>query len=552
MSYRGVLLSDFNVSNLAGYLRNAKGLPALEVTATPFGQVMPALMDSSGPTWQDCDFAVVWTRPQSVIPSFNDVLEFHTPDIDQIMCEVDDYAELLRNATARVKVLLVPSWTVQGASLGMLDMDPTRGIQSILMRMNLRLADSLAGTEAFVLDSSRWIASAGPKAVVPKLWYLSKTPFGNDVFKTASADIHAALSGVAGHARKLVILDLDNTLWGGIVGDDEWENLRLGGHDHLGEAFADFQRGLKALTNRGIILGIASKNEEEVALEAIDNHPEMILSRDDFAGWRINWSDKAANIIDLVEEIDLGLQSVVFIDDNPVERDRVRKALPEVLVPEWPSDPTLYRFTLDALRCFDSPFISEEDTERAKMYTSRRERQSARTEAGSMDGWLASLETRVKIEKLTPANLQRTAQLLNKTNQMNLSTRRLPEKLLGDWAAEEQNHLWTVRVSDRFGDSGLTGIMSLHVNNEGTQIIDFILSCRVMGRCVEETMLSVLLSQAHDLGVEQIEARYLPTKKNKPLLQFLLGSEMAEEGDGRFTWDCTRDDSLPDSVTLEM
>ena len=155
-------------------------------------------------------------------------------------------------------------------------------------------------------------------------------------------DLKAGLNGLDGRGRKLIVVDLDDTLWGGIVGEVGWEQLKLGGHDHVGEAFADFQRALKGLNRRGILLAIASKNEERVALEGIAQHPEMVLSLDDFAGWRIDWEDKAQNIADMVAELNLGLQSVVFIDDNPAERSRVREALPEVFVPEWPADPALY------------------------------------------------------------------------------------------------------------------------------------------------------------------------------------------------------------------
>src|SRR5262249_22447003 len=159
----------------------------------------------------------------------------------------------------------------------------------------------------------------------PRLWYLGKIPYANEVFKEAARDVKSALRGLAGKARKLVIVDLDETLWGGIVGEDGWEHIKLGGHDPASEALADFQRELKALTRRGILLGIVSKNEEAVALAAIDKHPEMVLRRSDFTGWRINWGDKAANIVDLVNELNLGIDSVVFIDDNPSERARVRE-----------------------------------------------------------------------------------------------------------------------------------------------------------------------------------------------------------------------------------
>ena len=206
------------------------------------------------------------------------------------------------------------------------------------MQINLRLLESLAGAPAIhPLWAEKWIQLAGPTAFNHRLWYLGKIPFSNEVFKVAARDLKAALRGLNGQAKKVVILDLDDTLWGGIVGDAGWEGLILGGHDPAGEALVDFQRELKALTRRGILLAIVSKNEESIAMEAIAKHPEMVLKLSDFAGWRINWKDKAENIIDLMAELNLGLDSAVFIDDNPVESARVREALPKVCVPEWPS-----------------------------------------------------------------------------------------------------------------------------------------------------------------------------------------------------------------------
>ena len=225
-----------------------------------------------------------------------------------------------------------------------------------------------------MLDAQRWIAHSRESKQGQRLWYLGKIPYSDDVFGTVGREVVAATATIQGAARRLIVLDLDDTLWGGVVGDDGWESLRLGGHDSVGEAFVDFQRELRALSRRGILLALVSKNDEAVALEAIDRHSAMVLGRDDMVGWRINWSDKAANIVDLVASLNLGLQSVVFIDDSPYERARVRETLPEVLVPEWPTDPTDYVSTLTALTCFDTLTVSEEDRARTSMYAAERRR----------------------------------------------------------------------------------------------------------------------------------------------------------------------------------
>src|SRR5262249_55668468 len=245
----------------------------------------------------------------------------------------------------------------------------------------------------------------------------SKTLYTADLFKTAAAEIKAALLALTGQSKKLLLIDLDDTLWGGVVGDVGWQNIRLGGIDPIGEAFRDFQLGLKALKRRGVLLGIVSKNEESIAMEAIRLHPEMVLRQDDFAGWRVNWQDKAQNIIDLASELNLGLQSVVFIDNNPVERARVRDAFLEVLVPEWPSSLLDYSVTLHHMRCFNTRLVSLEDRTRTEMYVTERKRREVWTQVASLEQWLASLDTRVKVEVLSEASLDRAAQLFNKTNQ---------------------------------------------------------------------------------------------------------------------------------------
>jgi len=371
------------------------------------------------------------------------------------------------------------------------------------------------------------------------------------VLAEAARDIKAAVRGLTGQARKLVVVDLDDTLWGGIVGDAGWENLRLGGHDAVGEAFVDFQKALKQLTRRGVVLGIASKNTESVALEAMRNHPAMVLRPDDFVGWRINWGDKARNIADLAAELNLGLQSVVFLDDNPVERARVREALPEVFVPDWPEDELLYPSALLALRCFDAPAVSREDAERTRLYASDREREALKRDVGSLDEWLAGLDIRVRVEPLGPANVARVTQLFNKTNQMNLTTRRLTEHELAEWAGEPGRALWAVTVADRFGEAGLTGILGLQASGGRCHVVDFILSCRVMGRRIEETMAHLAVAWARERGLGVVEAAYVATAKNRPCHDFWKGSGFAADADAtRFTWGAERPYPLPACVSL--
>jgi len=553
--YKCLLISDFNISNLGGYLDNDNSLPLVSTTIAPFGQVIPTLLECSSEYWRNNpDAAIIWTKPESVIKSFKDVLNFKRVPLEQLFMEVDDFSNLILKTAERIKALFIPIWVFPSYNkgYGMLDMKNETGIMNTLMRMNLRLADNFArASNIYMLNTQKWVEITGKDAFNSKLWYMGKIAFDNQVFKEAVKDLKSALRGISGNARKLVIVDLDNTLWGGIVGEIGWEKIRLGGHDFIGEAFVDFQKALKSLVNRGILLGIVSKNEESAALEAINNNPEMVLKLNDFAGWRINWKDKATNITDLVQDLNLGLQSVVFIDDNPAERAWVMEKLPEVLVPDWPEDVTLYKRSLMELGCFDVPSISEEDVERNNMYIIERQRRELKNTSISLEEWQKTLDLKVKVEDLNTANIQRTLQLLNKTNQMNLRTRRLIEPELLEWIKQPNHKMWTFRVSDKFGDLGLVGIISMAVEGNQGRILDFVLSCRVFGRKIEETMLYVLLQYSKAIGLERVYAEYIPTSRNRPCLEFWKNSGFLHaEPENIFSWDIKDEYLKPDIIEI--
>jgi FkbH-like protein len=544
----GTLIADFTIDELAEELRSGDPAPALGAVVAPFGQVAQALLQP--PSSDGADFAVVWTRPESVIPSFARTLAFDDVPEQILLDEVDAFSRLVESASPHYKQVFVPTWTVAPwvRGLGVIDARPG-GVARALLSMNLRLCDNLARkSNVFVLAAERWFEATGRTG--PKGWYLGKMAVPRPVLAEAAADIKAAVTGLRGGARKLLVLDLDDTLWGGIVGDVGWEELRLGGHDGVGEALADFQRLVKNVKQRGVVLAIVSKNDEQVALEAIRKHPEMVLREDDFVGWKINWIDKAKNIVDLTQELNLGLQSVVFVDDNPVERARVREALPEVFVPEWPEDKLLYPSAFQKLRCFDTPARTQEDADRTRLYVEERHREQLQKQVGSVAEWLRSLQMKVRVEPLGAGNVVRATQLLNKTNQLNLSTRRLTEAELLEWARGASRSFWTISVADRFGDAGLTGLLSIERDGDEVRIVDYVLSCRVMGRKVEEMMAHVAVTAAAEQAAKRVVARYRPTPKNKPCLSFFLASGFSQHDEHRFMWDASQPYPRPDEVAL--
>ena len=552
---KALLVSDFNLQNFAGYLRNAGKEQGVDLTLSPIGQVTRSLLDESSGLWHPApDFCVIWTQPEAVLPSFQALLQGQEVSPGAIEAEVDAFAQLVRQAARRTPIVLLPTWVMHHfhSGNGLSDLAHPNGNRRCLMAANLRLLEAVEPTlNVYPLAAEKWMQVAGQGAFSPRLWYGAKVPFGSDVFKLASQDVRAALQGIRGRSRRLILVDLDDTLWGGLVGETGMGGLVLGGHDPVGEAMVDFQKGLLALKRRGVALGILSKNDESVALEAIRSHPDMVLRLEDFAGWRINWEDKAQNLQSLVNELRLGLDSVVFIDDNPAERARVREAFPEVLVPEWPEDKRLYAQTLFGLNCFDKPTATKEDRQRAQMYTEERARSEVRVASASVEDWLAGLNIAVTASRLNNSTLARITQLLNKSNQMNLTTRRLTEPELLNWASLPTRQVWGIRVADRFGDSGLTGVLSVETRETKATIIDFVLSCRVMGRCIEETMIHVAVAWAKSAGMTSLEAVFLPTAKNRPCLEFLRRSGLREEPDLTFSWDTAAPYSKNPHIRLE-
>jgi FkbH-like protein len=520
-----LLISDFNVEPIEKYLKSNAVKPSITSVIAPMDQVRQVLMDGTSACWREKpQFAMVWTLPHKAIFSFAKMMFGNAAPSSFLQEEVSDFARHIKLAATRVTSLIVPAWTLPGhyRGKGILDMSNSKGIYNTLMRMNLQLADELAETKnVYLLNAERWMTLAG-EAADDKMWYLGKIPFSTDVFSLAAYEMKAVMRAVFGQSRKVLVLDLDNTLWGGILGDEGIDGIRLGGADPIGEAFLDFQKHLLALKNRGIILAIASKNEEVLALDAINSHSEMIFKTSDFAAWRINWRDKAANIAQIAEELNLGLDSMVFIDDSPVERARVAEMLPEVFVPDWPAEPTRYARALNLLDCFDQLSYSHEDAVRTSLYQEERQRKSMIETMPSVEEWLYSLDLQLTVETVTSKNLSRVVQLLNKTNQFNLITRRMEENEFMKFVWEKGHAALAFRLWDKFGDYGLISVCSL-IQQEGgiLEIKDFLLSCRAMGRGVERAMLYVIAQHAKKYGKDSLTASYRPTERNKPCAHFL-------------------------------
>jgi len=512
------IVSSFNHANFASLLRNSLHFD-WQINEADYNQVFQTLTDPSAKLWKKrVDITLVWTTPESISSEFQKLQNKNAINSDLIKKDIDYFCSCVKSIRNYSDIVLVPNWILKQPNESNLALAYSKdfGLEYNLSSMNYYLSQQLSKEKNFyILNSTKWLLSCGVEnAYSSKLWYLTKNPFSNNFFKEVISDLSNLYRSIKGLSRKLLILDLDDTLWGGIVGEVGWKNLRIGGHDHLGEAFQDFQTQIKSLTKQGIILALVSKNDETTAVEAIKSHPEMVLSMKDFVTYRINWEDKAKNIVEIVNELNLGLQSVVFFDNSPFERARVQEMLPEVLVPELPKDPTDYNTFLSKLRCFDKTHITEEDKVRGDLYKSESRRTKLKLQLKSLSDWIKTLDLNIVIENIKNEDAPRAVQLLNKTNQMNLSTRRLSEQEFNNWVQMDSNNLWTVRATDKFGDYGIIGITSISIKDNVAILVDFILSCRVVGRCIEETMIEFLKEFCQKNNVNKINGKYKKTEKN--------------------------------------
>ena len=439
------------------------------------------------------------------------------------------------------------------APLGILDIQREEGQRTRLEAVNsaLRVMVREEFPRTLLFDQERIEARHGKGRIRDeRMWYLASLPFSDSFLPVMAGEYLRFIRPLRGLTRKCLVLDLDNTLWGGVVGEDGLEGIKIGGTSAPGNAFADFQGTLLALSRRGILLALCSKNNPEDVWPVFETHPDMLLRRENFVASRINWQDKASNLRELAAELNLGLDSFVFLDDNPAERGLVRQSCPEVMTPDLPRDPALYTRLLLSLDIFETLSLTDEDLRRGELYREQQGRREFKAGAkasttdasGDLTAYLAGLEMRVTLSSATPFTLPRIAQLLNKTNQFNLTTRRLSEAQVQAMAsAPAEWGVYAVSVADRFGDSGLTGAAIVKKSTEVWEIDSFLLSCRVLGRGVEDALLVYLLKEARSAGVPHVRGLFLPTAKNSPAAGFYARQGFHQAGEDETVWELTLD-----------
>jgi FkbH-like protein len=369
--------------------------------------------------------------------------------------------------------------------------------------VHLLSVDTLAQTDGV----SSWYS--------PAVWHRAKQEIQVKASPFYGDQVARILASIRGLSYKCMVLDLDNTLWGGVIGDDGVTGICLGPGHALGEAFASFQKYVKAMARRGVILAVCSKNDLAKAEAAFEEHPEMLLHKSDITCFVANWKDKVSNLRTIAETLNIGLDSLVFVDDNPFERNLVRQELPMVAVPELPEDPALFEETLAAAGYFEALTITTEDLNRARLYADNASRAQAQCAATDISSYLQSLGMTLFWSNFEQVSLARIVQLINKSNQFNLTTRRYTQEEVASMMSDPSVLTLQLRLTDAFGDNGIIGILIGRLTGHGELEIDtWLMSCRVLGRQVEEATLNLLVTKARELGAMQLVGFYFPTKKN--------------------------------------
>jgi FkbH-like protein len=372
-----------------------------------------------------------------------------------------------------------------------------------------------------IIDIGRFFHGFSAEQLIDwKYYFISQMPINPKLAPQFNKWFSRQLDVLAMRRKKCIVLDLDNTLWSGILGEDGADGIKMG-EDYPGNVYRFFQAYLLELSRMGIILAICSKNNESDVFTVLVNHPDILLRKNNFSAYRINWNNKADNINEIALELNIGLDSIVFIDDNPAERELIKQTFPEVCVPDFPAHPYLFPVFIKQLTddYFSAYTLTQEDLVKTRQYRENDDRVQYKSQFADIDAYLRSLEIKLTIEKLNEFNKARFAQMTQKTNQFNLTTRRYTETEIQSFA-DNGGLIYGLRVKDKFGDYGLTGLMIILLDKQNAYIDTLLLSCRILGKKIEYVFVKYLLIELKKNGIQQIRASYIRTTKNEHVENF--------------------------------
>jgi FkbH-like protein len=528
LSYRVAILRSFTVEPLVPMLRATGFVNGLDLTVEvgEFNAYAQEILDGTSALYRFQPQAVLLAvDTRSLAPElWSEYAELAVDGgaavVARVSQQYNDWVRAFRRRSDAHLILNTLAPPVLPA-LGVYDGQSRSGQYQTIEELNRQIrAIAQDNRGVYVLEYAALVARHGQEDWYDERKWLSvRLPCAAAQLPRLACEWLRYLQPLSGRLAKVVVADLDNTMWGGVVGEDGSAGIRLG-EEHPGAAYRELQRALLDLTRRGILLAIASKNNPTDAMEVLEQHPGMLLRPKHFSAMRINWNEKTDSLREIAVELNVGLDALAFLDDNPVERHRVRAELPEVMVIDLPEDPWRYAPKIRDCPWFERLSLSEEDRHRSAYYAAEQQRAVLETSCVTREDFLRSLQQVVEIAVVNQDTLTRVAQLTQKTNQFNLTTRRYSEQQINELARRPDCHVLSIRVKDRYSDNGLVGVAITRDRDDACEIDTFLLSCRVIGRGVETAFLAHLAGEARLRGKTRLEGWFLPTKKNSPAREF--------------------------------
>lgn len=528
----------------------------LEALGTSFDQVAPEALDPQSKINRSrCNFVLLALDhrgvPLSTSPGNVDLAQ-------QTVVAALRYTEMLCNhlKDASGCTVIVQTLPQVGCSFfGSLERAVPGTLQWLIDHYNHELRGRLTQTSDLLLDVAALAEMLGGlEWHDPVQWTLGKFSFSQRMVPLYADWVGRLMAAARGRSRKCLVLDLDNTIWGGVIGDDGLAGIVLGNGSPAGEAFLEVQATALALRERGIVLAVSSKNDDAVARSPFNSHPEMLLKGEHIAVFQANWQDKASNLRAIARTLNIGTDALVLLDDNPVERAQVREALPEVAVPELPTDPAFYAQTLLAAGYFEATGFTAEDRLRVEQYQANASRAELLESATDLESHLRSLEMRAYCGPFDAVGRARITQLINKTNQFNLTTHRYTATEVEKFETAQSGMTLQVRLVDRFGDNGMIAVV-ICVSEGPDWVIDtWLMSCRVLNRKVEQATLDCIVRRARDANVRVLLGRYVRTDRNSMVEQHYgkLGFALLSEEPNEAWWKLDVASYTPTPIPIEI
>ena len=550
---RAALLASFTIDSLVPYLEveAARNGFSLDTYVAPFNSIQQELLDpDSGCASHQADLVFILQLLEDICPPLaQDYLGLDSAGRAQhVKSLLSEISESITAFRTRSQANIVIGNFVRSLwpPLGILEPMVPDSQTAVINQLNAGLISELrSAAGVYIFDFDKICADIGYRNWRDdKMWLLGRAPLSAALLPALAQAQATFLSASMRGPRKCLVLDLDNTLWGGVVGEEGVAGIKLG-QTFPGNVYRQFQIAVLELHQRGVLLAINSKNNPADVDEVFSSHPDMVLKKHHFASIRTNWQEKSKNMVEIADELNIGMDSLVFFDDSPVERSLVKHALPAVLALEVPSDPAKFTSTLRSCRAFDRLSLTREDRQRGEMYRADAVRKELQKSAASLEDFLSSLQMTAIINMVDEFAFPRVLDLLHKTNQFNLTTRRHSATQLAAMIEDPNFDVFSLQVTDRFGDSGIVGVAIIQRKNRTAFIDSFLMSCRVIGRTIETAFLAFLVHQAKKHSLDVMVGEYIPTAKNTPAADLFKRHGFVESDSGQwrlelsavsFTW----------------